>query len=43
MEHEVLKLNSHCNCELEFNEILEAVVLVYKMTYNKLRKFNSKR
>ena len=30
MEHEVLKLNSHCNCELEFNEILEAVVLVYK-------------
>lgn len=30
MEHEVLKLNSHCNCELEFNEIVEAVVLVYK-------------
>lgn len=30
MEHEVLKLNSHCNCELEFNEILEAVALVYK-------------
>lgn len=30
MEHEVLKLNSHCNCELEFDEIVEAVVLVYK-------------
>lgn len=30
MEHELLKLNSHCNCELEFNEIVEAVVLVYK-------------
>ena len=30
MEHEVFKLNSHCNCELEFNEIVEAVVLVYK-------------
>lgn len=30
MEHEVLKLNSHCNYELEFNEIVEAVVLVYK-------------
>lgn len=30
MEHEVLKLNSHCNCELEFNEIVQAVVLVYK-------------
>lgn len=30
MEHEVLKLNSHCNCELEFNDIVEAVVLVYK-------------
>ena len=30
MEHEVLKLSSHCNCELEFNEIVEAVVLVYK-------------
>lgn len=30
MKHEVLKLNSHCNCELEFNEIVEAVVLVYK-------------
>lgn len=30
MEHEVLKLNSHCSCELEFNEIVEAVVLVYK-------------
>lgn len=29
MKHEVLKLNSHCNCELEFNEIVEAVVLVY--------------
>lgn len=30
MKHEVLKLNSHCNCELEFDEIVEAVVLVYK-------------
>ena len=30
MEHELLKLNSHCNCELEFNEIVEVVVLVYK-------------
>lgn len=30
MEHEVLKLNSHCNCKLEFDEIVEAVVLVYK-------------
>lgn len=30
MEHELLKLNSHCNCELEFDEIVEAVVLVYK-------------
>lgn len=30
MEHEVLKLTSHCNCELEFDEIAEAVVLVYK-------------
>lgn len=30
MEHELLNLNSHCNCELEFNEIVEAVVLVYK-------------
>lgn len=30
MEHEVLKLSSHCNCELEFKEIVEAVVLVYK-------------
>lgn len=30
MKHEVLKLNSHCNCELGFNEIVEAVVLVYK-------------
>lgn len=30
MKHELLKLNSHCNCELEFNEIVEAVVLVYK-------------
>ena len=30
MEHEVLKLSSHCNCELEFQEIVEAVVLVYK-------------
>ena len=30
MQHELLKLNSHCNCELEFNEIVEAVVLVYK-------------
>lgn len=30
MEHELLKLNSHCNCELEFNDIVEAVVLVYK-------------
>lgn len=30
MEHEVLKLSSHCNCELEFDEIAEAVVLVYK-------------
>lgn len=30
MEHEVLKLSNHCNCELEFDEIAEAVVLVYK-------------
>lgn len=30
MEHEVLKLTNHCNCELEFDEIAEAVVLVYK-------------
>lgn len=30
MEHEVIKLTNHCNCELEFDEIVEAVVLVYK-------------
>lgn len=30
MQHEVMKLNSNCNCELEFEDIVEAVVLVYQ-------------